>query len=72
MHCMLHTHTYTHTCMCRKGDRVLVNSQGGHILRTKPATTNEGGIAVGAASLDSPDLIPAKEFIRLFCAGKDS
>lgn len=61
----------TCTCTCRRDGRVLMNSQGGHILRTKPVTTNEGGVAIGAGSLDSPGLVPSGEFLRLVCTEKE-
>lgn len=49
----------------RKGADVLLNSSGGHILRTKTVTTDEGGVAMGAGSLDSPNLVPSSEFLKL-------
>ena len=48
----------------RKGDRVLLNSEGGYLLRTKPATSNEGGLATGAGSLDTPNLVPTNNFVE--------
>ena len=59
-------HTY---CLCtyRKGDKVLMNKEGGYILRTKPVHVNEGGVAMGAGSLDSPSLISGSDFIRTVC-----
>ena len=36
---------------------VLVNSYGGHILRTKLDGTDEGGVATGYAVLSSPLLV---------------
>lgn len=38
-------------------NEIKVNRQVGHILRTKPSTANEGGIATGVGALDSPYLI---------------
>ncbi|KAI9218382.1 glutathione synthase [Blastocladiella britannica] len=35
-------------------DTVLTNEAGGHLLRTKVASSNEGGVAAGFAVLDSP------------------
>ena len=32
----------------------LINEAHGHLLRTKSATSNEGGVAAGFAVLDSP------------------
>ncbi|KAI9017774.1 glutathione synthase [Gaertneriomyces semiglobifer] len=40
-----------------EGDVVHMNECGGHLLRTKAATSNEGGVAAGFAVLDSPFLI---------------
>jgi len=37
--------------------RVLLDNVGGHILRSKGATTDEGGVAAGYAFLSSPKLI---------------
>ena len=37
--------------------RVLMNEAGGHLLRTKLATSSEGGVAAGFAVLDSPLLV---------------
>ena len=51
---------------CRKRDEVILNFEGGHNLRTKPTTMNEGGVAIGISCLDSPNLIPAKEFVQCF------
>lgn len=36
---------------------IFVNKQGGHMLRTKLATDNEGGVATGLGACDSPFLI---------------
>ncbi|KAG5887361.1 hypothetical protein JTB14_018376 [Gonioctena quinquepunctata] len=36
---------------------ILVNRQVGHMLRTKLATADEGGVAAGSGSLDSPFLL---------------
>ncbi|GJP55960.1 hypothetical protein CLOM_g14998 [Closterium sp. NIES-68] len=41
----------------RNGDKVVINSAAGHLLRTKTATSNEGGVASGFAVLDSPYLV---------------
>eukprot|EP00197_Chlamydomonas_leiostraca_P013601 CAMPEP_0202858398 /NCGR_PEP_ID=MMETSP1391-20130828/955_1 /ASSEMBLY_ACC=CAM_ASM_000867 /TAXON_ID=1034604 /ORGANISM="Chlamydomonas leiostraca, Strain SAG 11-49" /LENGTH=492 /DNA_ID=CAMNT_0049537319 /DNA_START=188 /DNA_END=1666 /DNA_ORIENTATION=- len=41
----------------RKGDQVLLNTEAGHLVRTKRATSNEGGVAAGFAVLDSPRLV---------------
>ncbi|XP_046386680.1 glutathione synthetase-like isoform X2 [Ischnura elegans] len=39
---------------------ILKNSQVGHMLRTKVATANEGGVAAGYGALDSPFLVEMK------------
>ncbi|OLY85293.1 Glutathione synthetase, chloroplastic [Smittium mucronatum] len=39
------------------GDKVMVNKSAGHLLRTKPSDSNEGGVASGFAFVDSPLLI---------------
>lgn len=36
---------------------IIINKQGGHMLRTKLATDNEGGVATGLGACDSPFLI---------------
>ena len=38
----------------RVGDDVVMNQHGGHLLRTKAATSDEGGVAAGYAVLDAP------------------
>ncbi|XP_018579703.1 glutathione synthetase isoform X2 [Anoplophora glabripennis] len=38
-------------------EKILVNKQVGHMLRTKVSTANEGGVAAGLGALDSPYLI---------------
>jgi len=43
------------TYLSRHG-QVLLNKQAGHLLRTKAATSDEGGVAAGFAVLDSPYL----------------
>lgn len=40
-----------------QGDTLLLNQAAGHLLRTKPATALEGGVAAGFAALDSPLLV---------------
>ena len=40
-----------------RGDDVLMNVAAGHLLRTKPADADEGGVASGFAVLDSPFLV---------------
>ena len=41
----------------RKGNNVLLNREAGHLVRTKAATSDEGGVAAGFAVLDSPYLV---------------
>ncbi|KAJ9512241.1 hypothetical protein QJQ45_012796 [Haematococcus lacustris] len=41
----------------RRGDQVLLNAEAGHLVRTKRADSNEGGVAAGFAVLDSPRLV---------------
>ncbi|KAL2649306.1 hypothetical protein R1flu_017434 [Riccia fluitans] len=41
----------------RHGDRVILNEQPGHLVRTKVSHSNEGGVATGYAVIDSPYLI---------------
>ncbi|KAJ8931265.1 hypothetical protein NQ314_015831 [Rhamnusium bicolor] len=41
----------------RDSQKILVNKQVGHMLRTKISTANEGGVAAGLGALDSPYLI---------------
>uniref|UniRef100_A0A1L8E4X9 Glutathione synthetase n=1 Tax=Nyssomyia neivai TaxID=330878 RepID=A0A1L8E4X9_9DIPT len=38
-------------------DKIIYNHQVGHMLRTKLATADEGGVAAGSGALDSPYLI---------------
>lgn len=33
---------------------IMINKQVGHVLRTKPASEDEGGIILGTGSLDGP------------------
>ena len=41
----------------RAGPTVLLNRAAGHLLRTKAASSDEGGVAAGFAVLDSPALL---------------
>jgi glutathione synthetase len=41
----------------RHGDEVILNKEVGHLVRTKAATSDEGGVAAGFAVLDSPALL---------------
>ena len=58
---------YDGDCVCELGvfgvslreydsDRILMDDVVGHILRTKPVLTDEGGVAAGYAFLSSPKL----------------
>lgn len=38
------------------GDRIILNERAGHLLRTKVASVDDGGVAAGVAVLDSPYL----------------
>ena len=40
----------------RKGEKVLLNSSAGYLLRSKPIGQNEAGVLVGGAALDSAAL----------------
>ncbi len=42
---------------CRKQEKVLMNVEGGYILRSKPVNTTEVGINAGFGSLDLPTLV---------------
>ena len=41
----------------RRGDKAILNREAGHLVRTKAATSDEGGVAAGFAVLDSPFLM---------------
>ena len=41
----------------RRGDTVLLSAEAGHLVRTKAASSDEGGVAAGFAVLDSPLLV---------------
>ena len=43
--------------LVRRGSRVLLNRRAGLLVRTKAATSDEGGVAAGYAVLDSPQLV---------------
>ena len=45
----------------RRGTKTLLNERAGHLLRTKPADANEGGVASGYAVLDSPMLVDEED-----------
>lgn len=39
------------------GSSAILNKAAGHLLRTKTASSDEGGVATGYAVLDSPYLV---------------
>ena len=43
--------------LARGDDEYIINRQCGHLLRTKMASSDEGGVAAGYAYLDSPKLV---------------
>lgn len=47
----------------RDSQKIMVNRQVGHMLRTKMSTADEGGVAAGFGALDSPYLIDIDWFI---------
>ena len=48
---------YLATRLPSGGSDVLLNQSAGHLLRVKPASVNEGGVAAGFAVLSSPRLV---------------
>jgi hypothetical protein len=38
-------------------DKVIMNSNNGHLVRTKPAESKKGGVAVGSAAISSIQLV---------------
>lgn len=40
-----------------RGDEVLVNKEGGYLIRTKAATQGDGGVYAGRAAFDSPYMV---------------
>ena len=48
----------------RKGDTVLMNNSSGYLVRTKPASANEGGVSVGVASLNTVELVSEEEYLK--------
>lgn len=40
-----------------RGDEVLVNKEGGYLIRTKAATQGDGGVYAGRAAFDSPYVV---------------
>ena len=45
------------SCVPSQGDAIVLNEDAGHLLRTKGATVDEGGVAAGYAHIDSPLLV---------------
>jgi glutathione synthase len=45
----------------RANGAVLLNAEAGHLVRTKGADSDEGGVAAGFAVLDSPYLVDEGE-----------
>lgn len=41
----------------RNKDKIFYNKHVGHMLRTKLATADEGGVIAGVGALDSPYLV---------------
>lgn len=41
----------------RTKDKILYNKHAGHMLRTKLASADEGGVIAGVGALDSPYLV---------------
>ena len=41
----------------QKGEEIVINEDHGYLLRSKAATSNEGGVATGYAHLDSVILV---------------
>ena len=48
----------------RKGDTVLMNNSSGYLVRSKPASVNEGGVTVGVASLNTLELMSEEEYLK--------
>jgi len=46
-------HNYFYLCICRNGDKLLLNSSASHLIRSKPACDSEGGNLNGAGALNS-------------------
>ena len=44
---------------------MLLNTHAGHMLRTKAATVDEGGVSFGVGALDIPILIPDDKYVKL-------
>jgi glutathione synthase len=48
----------------RRGDDVLVNSDGGYLIRIKPKDKNEGGVSVGVAAISSLTLTSSDTYLN--------
>lgn len=46
-------HSHSQIGICRIKEKVIMNEQSGYLMRTKVASSNEGGVAAGFAVLDS-------------------
>ena len=40
-----------------------MNTSSGHLVRSKPHSSDEGGVAIGIAALDSPWLVASEDYI---------
>ena len=54
----------------RKGDCILMNTSSGHLVRSKPHSSDEGGVAIGIAALDSPWLVSNEDYV-MFIADRN-
>ena len=43
---------------------MLLNKPGGSLVRSKAATSNEGGVFVQASAVDSANLLPTDKFLN--------
>ena len=43
---------------------MLMNNSSGYLLRSKPASVNEGGVSVGVASLNTVELVSKEEYLK--------
>ena len=50
--------------MFRKGDEVLLNTNAGHTVKTKPPANDEGGVGYGASVIDTPLLISTEHYFQ--------
>ncbi len=56
-------------CPCRHGDEVMLNKSGGWLTRSKPASSNEGGVIIQTGAVDSVDLVPTNHFLDMLSKG---